>query len=247
MLITGASGAIGHALAVHYAAPGRTLILHGRDESRLAAARAACECKGARVLTHRLDLRDRVALTAWLSETCDREAPSLVIVNAGVFIPTEEDDNPLIGMGQVLETNLLAAMHTVDAVLPFMLARGHGQIALMSSLAGAFGIPSMPSYSASKAALKAYGEALRGRLARRGIRISVIMPSFVESELSRNVPGPKTFILRPEEAAVRIAHGLARNKARIVFPFPMNFGAWLLAALPVDIIVWCLRKLGYTR
>ena len=102
---------------------------------------------------------------------------------------------PWEAVQELLEVNVMAAMATVDAVLPSFRTRGAGQIVLMSSLAAYFGLPVTPSYSASKAALKAYGEALRGWLASEGIHINVVMPGYVESQMCRDMPGPKTFSL----------------------------------------------------
>ena len=84
VLITGATGGIGGALAQAYAEPGVTLILQGRKADRLGELAAQCESLGARVLTQTLDVRDRVALTEWLRAVSVTEAPDLVIVNAGV-------------------------------------------------------------------------------------------------------------------------------------------------------------------
>jgi hypothetical protein len=113
-----------------------------------------------------------------------------------------------------------------------MRARRSGQLALISSLAAYYGLPVTPSYCASKAALKAYGEAIRGWLASEGVRVSVVMPGYVESQMCREMPGPKPFLWSAERAAQHIRLGLARNRARISFPFPLNLGTWLLAVLP---------------
>ena len=85
ILITGATGAIGSALALAYAAPGRTLVLHGRNSERLQAIARACEGLGARVESRALDVRDSVVLTAWLEDVASRLGVDLVIVNAGVI------------------------------------------------------------------------------------------------------------------------------------------------------------------
>src|SRR5690606_32616370 len=132
-----------------------------------------------------------------------------------------------------------------QSVLPAMRRRGTGQIALLSSLAAYFGLPSTPSYSASKAAVKAYGEALRGWLAPEGIRVNVIMPGYVRSPMCDDLPGPTPFLWSPARAARVIGRGLARDKARISFPFPLSLGCWFLAVLPARLSVYILGKLGY--
>jgi len=249
VLITGATGGIGSALAEVYAESGKTLVLQGRNAVRLAEVAAICEKKGARVLTQTLDLRNREELAAWLRKTCALEAVDLVIVNAGVNtnIGPEGAGELWEDVQALVEVNVLAAMATVDAVLPSMRARGNGQIALLSSLAAYFGLPITPSYCASKAALKAYGEALRGWLAPEGIHINVVMPGYVESQMCRDMPGPKPFLWPADKAARFIKRGLARDQPRISFPFPLNFGTWFLSVLPPAMSQRLLVLLKYDR
>ena len=247
VLITGATGGIGGALALLYAEAGRTLILQGRNAARLAELAAACQARGARVLIQVLDLRERRALAHWLNKLCGSEQLDLVIVNAGVNtnIGPDRAGEHWPDVEELIEVNVLAVMATVDAVLPAMRARGQGQIALISSLAAYYGLPVTPSYCASKAAIKTYGEALRGWLAREGVRVSVVMPGYVESKMCREMPGPKPFLWTPERAARTIRRGLARNQARISFPFPLNFGTWWLSVLPSAVSQRILRLLDY--
>jgi hypothetical protein len=73
------------------------------------------------------------------------------------------------------------------------------------------------------------------------------MPGYVKSPMCDDMPGPKPFVWTPERAARVIQKGLARDKARISFPFPLNFGSWWLAVLPAAWSVRILRWLGYGR
>ncbi len=248
IFITGASGAIGGALAREYAAPGVTLLLHGRKQSVLDALATECRQRGADAQVFCFDVRETERLRQWVRNLAAEFSPDLVIANAGMNIDIGAD-----GAGEcweditaLLDTNLRAVIALVDALLPAMRARGSGQIALVSSLAAYYGLPVTPSYCASKAAIKAYGEALRGWLEPEGIDVNVIMPGYVNSPMCRAMPGPKPFLVDPASAARRIRRGLAKNCARISFPFPLNLGTWFLAVLPAQISLRIVRALGYT-
>jgi short-subunit dehydrogenase len=247
ILITGATGAIGGALAELFAEPENTLILQGRNSQQLEEVAARCAARGAQVHLKTLDLRHRRELTAWLHQTCEQLPVDLVIAAAGLNC-----NIGTLGEGEIreetealIEVNVLAVMAMVQTVLPFLRVRRQGQIALFSSLAAYFGLPVTPSYCASKAAIKAYGEALRGWLAPEGIRVSVIMPGYVTSKMCREMPGPKPFLWSAERAARHIRRGLERDQARISFPFPLNVGTWLLAVLPPVVSQRIVHLLGY--
>jgi short-subunit dehydrogenase len=248
ILLTGATSAIGAALVLAYAQPGIILHLHGRDREKLDTVVRAAQAQGAEVTQRSFDLRDSTALREWVAD-CERSGPlDLVISNAGMNIHTGPDDagESWEESEALMDVNLHASRVLVDAVLPGMRQRQSGQIALMSSLAGYFGLPVTPSYCASKAAIKAYGEALRGWLAKEGVRINVIMPGYVDSPMCQAMPGPKPFLMQPPRAAQIIRNGLARDRARISFPFPLNFGTWWLAVLPAAISIWIVSLMGYS-
>jgi short-subunit dehydrogenase len=123
-------------------------------------------------------------------------------------------------------------IHTVHPAAERMRARKRGQIAIMSSLAGFRGMPGAPAYSASKAASRSYGEALRGRLHRHNVGVTVICPGFIRTPMT-DVNGFRMPLLMDADRAARlIRRGLARNRARIAFPSRLYALAWLLGVLP---------------
>jgi len=126
-----------------------------------------------------------------------------------------------------------------------MRQRKTGQIALVSSLAAYRGLPITPSYCASKAGVKVYGEALRGWLAPEGIKVSVICPGFVKSAMSDQFEGDKPFLMTADKAAIIIKKGLVSNKSRISFPFPLNLGTWFLTLLPASFADSILGWISY--
>jgi short-subunit dehydrogenase len=232
VLVTGASSGLGAALALLYAAPGATLHLGGRDPARLAAVADACRARGARAELAAIDVIDREAMEGWLN-AADAAAPlDLVIANAGVSAGTGRGEESPEQVRRILAINVDGVLNTVLPAVPLMVGRGHGQIALMSSLAAFRGFPGAPTYCASKAAIKTYGEALRCELKPRGVRVSVVCPGYVDTPMTRENTFPMPFLMTAERAAAIIHRGLARNAARIAFPLPLYAGAWLAGALP---------------
>lgn len=247
ILITGATGAIGGALALAYAAPQVELHLHGRNMVKLESIGEKCRILGARVILHQFDLLDSVAIRDWMDDLSSIEPIDLMIINAG-----QNTNIGCLGEGErwedaeaLIDVNLRAPMVMVHAVMPSMRQRGEGQIVLISSLAAWFGLPVTPTYCATKAAIKVYGEALRGWLGPDGIRVNVVMPGYVESRMCRAMPGPKPFIWTPERAAQVIKRGLEKDKPRISFPFPLNFATWFLAVIPPSLSQFFLRLFNY--
>ncbi len=232
VLITGASRGIGAALARVYAAPGARLSLAGRDAAALEAVAAATRAAGAEATAAVIDVRDRAAVADWI-DAADAERPlDLAVANAGVNRPDDPFGAAPDNLRLVLETNVLGAAHVVTACVPKMTGRGRGQLALMSSLAGITGFGGMASYGASKAAIRTYGQALRGELGRRGVQVSVICPGFVDTEMAAQVQGTRMGEWSAERAARFIAKGLAKNRGLIAFPPLEALGVRLLTVLP---------------
>ena len=220
MAITGASSGIGAALAAHYAGPGVTLGLTGRNAGRLAAIAAGLEAAGAAVSQGVVDVRDRPALAGFLGGFDAAHPVDLLVANAGVLEGRKADGTLEDGESarRVIEINLLGAVDTVHAVLPGMTARGRGHIVLVSSLAGLSPVADAPAYSASKAGLLGYGRALRAALQGTGVRVCVVCPGYVESAMTDRHIGKQPGKISAAAAAKLIAAGIARDRAVIGFP-----------------------------
>ena len=243
ILITGASSGIGEALACYYAEQGAMLYLCGRNKERLNQVAAACHVRGGAVFTAVLDVKDKKALTDWIQGADDETPLDLVIANAGISggtggLGSGEDPEEA---AEIWAINLQAKLDSVAAILPRMIERGQGQIALMSSLAGFSGWPGAPSYAASKGAVRLYGEGLRGAVAHCGVKVNVICPGFVKSRLTARNQYKMPFLMDAEKAAEMIGRGLSKNKGRIAFPWPTYFFAGLIGMLPYGL---SLRLLG---
>ena len=231
ILITGASSGIGEALAVHYAADNVTLFLSGRNEERLIRVAEACKNKGASVEPMAIDVTDKPAMANWISSCAVTRPLDLVIANAGISAGSSKglEETTL----KTFATNIDGVLFTIFPALEHMRAKKSGQIAIISSLAGLAGLPGAPAYSASKAAVRSYGESLRGLYKKDGVKVNVVLPGFVTSGITAKNKFPMPFIMPADKAARIIANGLARNKARIAFPWPMYFLMLAINALPM--------------
>lgn len=245
ILITGASSGIGAALAVACAAPGRVLFLGGRDGARLDRVAAQCRNVGATVVAASVDVTDAAAMRDWIESADDRAPIDLVIANAGISGGTGRTGiEPPDQVATILAVNVGGVHNTIAPALARMCRRSSGgQIALMSSLAGFRGFAGAPAYCASKAFVRVYGEGLRAAHAGDGVRVSVICPGFVRSPMTDVNAFRMPFLMDCERAAALILRGLARNRSRIAFPWPMYAGALLAQAMPTTLAEWLGRAL----
>lgn len=241
ILITGASSGLGEALALGYARPGVFLALTGRNAERLAAVSAACRARGAVVAEAALDVTAAAELERWLLDI-DRAHPlDLVIANAGISAGTGRGDEAPDQTRRIIAVNVDGVVNTVTPLIAPLTARGRGQIALMSSLASFRGFPGAPTYCASKAWVRVWGEGLRVELGHKGVEVSVICPGFVVTPMTQDNQFPMPFLMTADRAARIIMRGLARNRGRIAFPWPMYALSWLLAAQPPALSDLALR------
>jgi short-subunit dehydrogenase len=238
ILITGASSGIGRELALNYARYGASLALIGRDKGRLEDVAAAARARGAEVSTGQLDVRDQEAMAQWIKAEDRRRPFDLVIANAGIttgLAPNDIAEDPR-AVRAIVGINLLGVFNTVEPLIAPMCKRGAGHIALIGSIAGLRGLPYAPSYCATKAAVHAYSESLRGRLGARGVRVSLVIPGFVKTPLNDSIEAIKPLEISGAEAALLIQRGLERGRPIVAFPRSLYLLARLARLLPVGLV-----------
>ncbi len=235
VMITGASSGIGAALAYELAARGHDLALCARRLDKLESLRTAIRQHHAAV---RVEIQD-------LDVTRYDQVPSVleglaealggldtVVVNAGI------DLGGKIGRGQfgkcrrILETNLLGAIATADAAIGHFMTRGSGHLVGISSIMAFRGLPRNAFYSASKAGLATYLQAVRPYLRRKGIDVTILYPGFIDTPLNDMLPH-RPFLISAEKGARIMADRMARKVRTATIPaWPWALVKWGLRVLP---------------
>lgn len=250
ILITGASGGLGSALArhyaCHYAGPGVVLSLWGRDVARLEAVAADCRAAGAVVDVRSLDIANVDAALAALAHE-DAASP----FDLALFASGRGD---VRAAGELVEdAAMVARLGTVNFTAPAamaallaerMAARGEGRIVLVGSAAAFHALPFAVAYSGTKAGLARFAEALRIGVAPHGVSVTLVSPGFIDTAAGRKVPGPKPMLLPPEAVAARIARAAERRQAHAVMPWPFVALRWLDRLLPRPLRDRVLRSLA---
>ena len=232
ILITGASSGIGKALAELYAAPDITLLLFGRDQTRLQEIAQICQNKGAKTDINAIDVRDKAKLIIRIKELDKNHPIDLLIASAGVSAGTAKGGESLEQVEHIMDINLYGLLNSVYPVIELMKKRQKGQIALLSSLAALRSLPSAPAYSASKAAVQFFGESMRIMLKADNIKVNIIYPGYIDTAMTKANNFYMPFLMPADKAAQIIRTGLQKNKAAIGFPFLMYNIVRFLATIP---------------
>jgi short-subunit dehydrogenase len=244
ILITGASGGIGAALARAHAASGVTLLLWGRDEARLNEAAHACRARGAVCHLETFDLRDTDALVARLSAADSQSPIDLAIFNAGLGGSVDSDavaETPQASRATA-EVNFVSPIVGANLIAARMAARGHGHIVLVGSIAESYPLPMAPTYAATKAGLRMFAEALGIRMAKHNVAVTLVSPGFVDTPMSRRVPEAKPFLMSADDAARIITARIAQGARVIVVPWQFSVIRALTSLLPRALVRAVLRR-----
>ena len=221
ILITGASSGIGAALARVYAAQGKRLVLWGRNEERLNTTAAECRERGAEIETACFDLAKLNQIVENLAASDTRNPFDLAIFNAGLggSLPPDCVAQDLAAAERMVGVNFTAPIVGANLVAERMAKRGRGRIVFIGSIAESFPLPMAPLYAGTKAGLALFAEALGLRLAKHGIRVTLVSPGFVDTPMSRSLREPRPFLIGADAAAAIIARKIERGTRRIVVPW----------------------------
>jgi NAD(P)-dependent dehydrogenase (short-subunit alcohol dehydrogenase family) len=228
--ITGASMGIGEALARRLARDGAEVVASARSADRLAAL--AAEGAG-RIVPWPVDITDHAAVHATVERIEAERGPiDVAVLNAGTHRPVSAADFTAQGLRELMEINVMGTAACLEALMPRMVARGKGRIAVVASVAGYRGLPTSAYYGATKAALINLTESLKFDLDRAGVTIQLIDPGFVKTPLTDKNEFPMPFLVSAEVAAERIARGLRGSGFEIAFPRAFVAILKLLRILP---------------
>ena len=234
-IITGASSGIGRALAFELARRGYSLGLCARRGEVLAQMRAEIEAgtSGARVETAVLDVDDAVAVQRTIPELAARFGKvDLLIANAGIGGERFAGDERFAFDEQIIRTNLIGAMATVDAGVKLFRAAGGGHIVAVSSVAAYRGLPGHGAYSASKAGLNAYLEAVRAEVQDANIVVTTLAPGYIDTPLNQHMKS-RPFLVTAEDGAKCAADLIERGVRVAPVPvFPWNAVGFVMRNLP---------------
>lgn len=236
--ITGASSGIGLELARLLDERVAHVAISARSDDKIEKISQASKS----VVAYPLDVTDEKAVSACVEAIEANAGPiDLAILNAGVWQIMEVDEFDLTAVRASLEVNYMGVMNALDALLPGMLKRGCGHIAIVASVAGYRGLPNAVAYGPTKAALINLAETLRCELAPRGITISVVNPGFVDTPMTQKNTFPMPGIIPAAEAAQALLAGLERQAYEIVFPRGFGLVMKLLRRLPNALYFWVVR------
>jgi short-subunit dehydrogenase len=244
--ITGASGAICGEIARRLAAAGVSIAATARPGEKLDRLVASSE----RIKAYPADVLKPDALkTAVAKIESDMGPIDLALLGAGMYVPFDIRNIDLDGFHRSMALNVDGVINAVAAVLPAMLARRSGHIAIMGSLFGYAGWPGNGSYGASKAAVINLAESLKLELEPEGIAVTLINPGFVDTPLNASYdPKKKLYVMSKERCARKILEKLPGKPYEIAFPPQVAGFLKTMRVLPravsFPLIRWFTKRLG---
>jgi short-subunit dehydrogenase len=243
VMITGASSGIGRGLAVELGRRGAALGLLARRPDALQETAKQIESFGSKALALPADVKDadsvRAAAEHLRAAFGDIE---VLIANAGIGVANDAVELRVDDVANVINVNVLGVANSVAAVVPQMVAQGHGQLVAISSLAAYRGLPKSAAYCASKAAVSAFFESLRLDLQPRGITVTIIHPGFIKTPLTAGREAQMPFLMELDDAVKKIIGAIEKRKTSYAFPWQLASIVRAGMIMPNSMYDWISRR-----
>jgi short-subunit dehydrogenase len=256
VIVTGASGGIGAAVARELARMGASVVLLARRKAQLDQVAAEITLAGGKAWTYSVDLTSAEAVEL-VAASINKQLgiPFILVNNAGAGAWRFTDETSPAEAITFMAVPYFAAFNVVHAFLPSMLKSKKGHIVNVSSVGSRFTWPGATAYLAARWAMRGFTEALRADLDGSGIGVTLVEPGVVKSTYWEHNPKSRERVpklaklipeLTPEDVAHAITRGIERNKRAIVIPFMMRLTCWLHALFP-RLVQWLINRTGYKR
>jgi short-subunit dehydrogenase len=238
ILITGASGGIGGAIARQLAQRGASLVLINRDSEKLAVFATELRSTGGTIIPLVGDLATPGEPARLVQAALDQAGAIDILINCagtqnfGFFAEESATD-----MARLFNVNTIAPIAMVNAVLPHMLEKGKGQVVNLGSIFGSIGFPCFATYSASKFALRGFSEALRRELAGTGVGVTYVAPRFTRTPFNRSAVTRMANALKmnqdePDSVAASVIAAIERDGREHYLGWPEKFFVRINSILP---------------
>lgn len=246
-MITGAASGIGEALARVFAARGAVLALVDIDEPGLQSIFEELLQTGSTVSLHAVDVSDRSSMQHLPGAVVAAHGSvDILINNAGVSVGAMFDDHPIDDAEWLLDINLKGVIYGCKFFLPYLKQSPQAHIVNVSSMFGFFSMPGQAIYSASKAGVRAFSEALWTELASTSVRVTTVHPGTIRSNVIRSsrmldanaqdkaAALQEKYGMSTDKAAAKIVRAIERNRLRVVVGADARIAEFLKRLLPVS-------------
>lgn len=242
--ITGGSSGIGLSLALELSKRGYTIAVSARGFDVFDSFADHYPEHYSRIHKFPCDVTDAADMEKTCRAIADKLGPiTLAVLNAGTYLPVSGIDLSIENFRKTIEVNYMGVVNGLVPVVDMMKKTGRGQIALTASVTAYNGLPTAASYGPTKAALNSMAQSLKFDFDRMNIRIQVINPGFVASELTKKNDFPMPGLIAARKAAWRLANGLEHGGFEIRFPKRVALPLKFLRLLPYPLYFWLIARM----
>ena len=241
--ITGASTGIGRELALRLAAQGCVVAASARNVAALDSLAVESQSLPGRIVAMPVDVTDSADVERTYTKIVDElGVPDLCVLNAGTYIPVNAKRLNAKEFDSQFNLNVMGTVRVLEAVIPGMVKRKSGRIAVVGSVSGYRGLRTASAYGATKAALINMCEALRMELGDHGIIVQVVNPGFIKTPLTDKNEFPMPFLMPVDKAVDQFYRGLLGNRFEITFPKRFTWMLKVLRLLPYAVYLPMMNR-----